>query len=524
MELAATVADLEENDEGMVITVEVPQNTSVGRYVVDSCSGTQLSLDTPRSSGARKVSSASLRIGSGGWKLKYQDFLPERKTGGAGGNWETTETFNKLVDAANAWLKMNGDVQVKTCQTMTWMSHDVKNLGSGEVMFMSKSVAENTPTYFLRGLRLWLVPRLLNKPYTLCCTDFQPDSTDLSIPHLVSRINAKIDHKQLKGDVITVETVSIPVIEGNVDTRMTKWTETMDNDVPYVFHLRVFHVQEQTTGKLSAASESSSFQIGIKDIVPMATEDGYEGFEDLVERGNAWLKEQPEQQSTIVNMQSIIAQRDNDCHMATGSACFYETPGINSPNAVDFFRILRIVYVIRSSSGQLDLDVQPTVCPINYETFTPELVRLKESSPKERLEKMNETFSKVIAFLRNSGVDVISAEMVSNPVQLYSPDDATHQSDEIRFLLTIRVFISGQVNRLDGSVRSIKRASVASRTSRTSSRARNSPMGDMDHPGPIFLKNVVSRRFPYRWLILAVSAISCMTVIVVVSVVYANKT
>jgi len=57
------------------------------------------------------------------------------------------------VDRANDWLDKNRDVQVKTCQTMTWMSHDSSRLGSGEFMISSKNFTENAVTYYLRGLR-----------------------------------------------------------------------------------------------------------------------------------------------------------------------------------------------------------------------------------------------------------------------------------------------------------------------------------------------------------------------------------
>lgn len=38
----------------------------------------------------------------------------------------------------------------------------------------------------------------------------------------------------------------------------------------------------------------------------METGDGYEGFEDLVERTNTWLKDQTD--VLIINMQSLMAQ------------------------------------------------------------------------------------------------------------------------------------------------------------------------------------------------------------------------
>jgi len=109
-------------------------------------------------------------------------------------------------------------------------------------------------------------------------------------------------------------------------------------------------------------------------------------------------------------------------------------PGVNSVNPVEMFRILRICYMFPPSAVVVDApaDAEPTVngepaaatgtrrspTPLSYETFTPELVRdleqLTESPTPpdpaavptrvvERMEMMKETFSKVIAFLRNTG-------------------------------------------------------------------------------------------------------------------------
>jgi len=42
----------------------------------------------------------------------------------------------------------------------------------------------------------------------------------------------------------------------------------------------------------------------------MATEDGYEGFEEMIERTNTWLKDQSD--ILVVNMQSIMVQKDDN--------------------------------------------------------------------------------------------------------------------------------------------------------------------------------------------------------------------
>ena len=43
------------------------------------------------------------------------------------------------------------------------------------------------------------------------------------------------------------------------------------------------------------------------------------------------------------------------------------------------------------------------------------------------------------------------------------------------------------------------------------------------HPGPIFLANVVTQQYRYRWMVAAISVFVTMTIIVVISVVYSNQ-
>jgi hypothetical protein len=119
--------------------------------------------------------------------------------------------------------------------------------------------------------------------------------------------------------------------------------------------------------------------------------------------------------------------------MDMGSACFHSMPGLNNDEPAEFFRILRVAY-IRPVGDILAVDI-PIIYPFTYESFMPELVRHKEyqqqqqtaataaapgagamtsstvtsltatvnGGSRERMERMKETFAKVIAYLRNSG-------------------------------------------------------------------------------------------------------------------------
>jgi len=48
---------------------------------------------------------------------------------------------------------------------------------------------------------------------------------------------------------------------------------------------------------------------GIKDLVPQQKKDSYEGFEDLIDRCNVWLKERTD--ILVINMQSVIVQKSD---------------------------------------------------------------------------------------------------------------------------------------------------------------------------------------------------------------------
>ena len=83
-------------------------------------------------------------------------------------------------------------------------------------------------------------------------------------------------------------------------------------------------------------------------------------------------------------------------------------PGINNEHPMEFFRILRVAFV--KPLGNLSGDL-PLLYPFTFQTFAPEVLRAKDpvtgststAAEASRMEKMKETFSKALAYLRTTG-------------------------------------------------------------------------------------------------------------------------
>ncbi|ESO11548.1 hypothetical protein HELRODRAFT_166549 [Helobdella robusta] len=469
----------------------------------------------------------------------------------------------KLIDRANEWMKKNPDSMIKSCETLTWMGSDPCGMKDGERMMVSKKLVDGATTVFLRGLRLWLVPRTCSKQQVLHFEDFTPAEHE-KLDQLVGRINRKIEHKHIAGKILSIETLNVPVSKSKVRNHVTVWTEDVELDTPYAFILRVFFNRESVRqlGKINLTLGPHE-DLGKSLFYSMPGINNFDPVEFFRILRIYTLKIKPPSNKKLTKKSS----NDTTTTTTTGNSVTTATNNDNHNGGTETDKLK-----MNDDDDDDDEDddnknnlphVLPVCCPFIYETFTPELMRERDSnaadlldtttttptsmivkgtnqqiplllqSPQpqhlitmERLEEMRETFSKVIAFLRNSGADVLGAETVMNPMQLYC--DEAGQDDEMKFLFTIRLYLTGQISQLmNGNTLAIKRV-----TSSTNLNNNNNGFGDSllkvpgakkHRPSPLFLRSVVSRQYKYRWLVLAISAFTCMTIIVVVSVVYSSK-
>ena len=145
-----------------------------------------------------------------------------------------------------------------------------------------------------------------------------------------------------------------------------------------------------------------------------------------------WCKVARDSTTTTTNEHRQRQQQQQQQRRQLGSNCFYTMPGLCSTDAVEFFRIVRIVYVKPSTSPVTDNNIEsPSVIyPINYETFIPDLVQRQQnaspsisssssSSTGLHVDKMKDTFAKVIAFLHQSGMNATSQFISSFSITIF---------------------------------------------------------------------------------------------------------
>lgn len=453
-------------------------------------------------------------------KIKYQDFFPEFYNTSKdirNETWMRTSDFKMLLESANKWLSENPGIELKSCESVIWSSDDVRDLITpSDLMVTSICLEEDRPTFFILGLRLWYLASTSAKVRAITILEFIPMATDSTIQDLVRQIDTDIR----SDDILNLETLSLPLLSGYLDSNLTSWKENMDYTTTHAYFLRLYLMKDKVTSdKISPVIS----HLSIEDFVPRLNDDGtYEGFSELLQRCNDW---NGTNDVTIVNLQSIFAKEDSVQHEDTGKSCFFEKPGINHPGSIDYFRILRVVYMTGVSWPFVD-NLENNVfrksgsetLPIFYEMFTPELLKAppigegggmakRLSVPRgPTIEGMSMTFAKMADFVSEGDLEVVSVEMVSNPVQFRFDES----KNGLKFLFSIRLFYRTRNYRRESKIigASPKKVQVNARQTR---------------PGPIFLKNVVSQKFPYRWLMLSLSAFASMTIIVVISIIYSHK-
>jgi len=69
------------------------------------------------------------------------------------------------------------------------------------------------------------------------------------------------------GHILTVETISTPIVNGKLDCRITRWSENIVDDCPYVFSIRVFHSRHSDGQHSKHSNIIDAAKIGMYDFL-----------------------------------------------------------------------------------------------------------------------------------------------------------------------------------------------------------------------------------------------------------------
>lgn len=388
--------------------------------------------------GSPSVSSVT-SYGQASMKLSYMDFIPQVIKKRLIGKDEY-EKFSSLLNRANAWLVEHADVQLISCETVTWFGVSHKEI------FSDSSAFRKVPmTTFMRGLRFWYMTKVIPSPsrgtqatqVVQCQTFFARPSETFTM--LLTHVNEQLSSMTCAGRILGIETVRMHTVDGMVRTEDTFWKEDIGDTKQVTFAFRIYIILCPMEGYES---------IGYQDFVPSRTNrnkenKGYELYADLMDRATRWVARQ--QRVRFTNVQTIsIKIKKNVSSEERGS--FTE----HGQRTTNFLNIIRTYFVIHHGA--------PTSIPapdarLTYRTFSPVQVGFATSSVPAKYEDVRTLLDRINHWLQITGAKVFSIETV--PVRLPSGARQTLGPEATfvpnrdggsaagKFLFHIRVYLSG---------------------------------------------------------------------------------
>ncbi|UYV80869.1 ZC3H11A [Cordylochernes scorpioides] len=285
--------------------------------------------------------------------LSVMDFLPYCLNDGGIFSQPKYQPFRELMDRANHWLQNHSHLEVKTCESVEFkLGEDIESMTYLETC--------HGVNQFIRGLRLWLVPRLdpSRPPQYLKHLNLVPDPEE-TLDDVLLRFNQLMETVPLPGRILTVETQEMKVpSSGAFDPDKSNWSEMGNHERHFIFVLRIFFEYGPPAHE----------DLGVRDFVPHILNKElpfYETFSQLVKRASAWCSRQEllrvcHAQSVEIKIKDGVADSRK---MSYTEHCMRNT---------HYLRILRIAFTQPSLQWSHEL-VSPPRLLLSCKTFFPSL-------------------------------------------------------------------------------------------------------------------------------------------------------
>lgn len=380
-------------------------------------------------------------------KLNSMDFIPRIIRKRLIGKNEY-ETFSSLVDRANSWLDEHSDVQLISCETLTWFGVSHKDIFSD-----SSSFRKVPSTTFMRGLRFWYMTNVIPSPnrgvrnsQVVQCQTFAARPTE-TFTVLMTRVNEHLSTAAAVGRILTVETVRMNLVDGSIRTEDTFWKEDIGDTKQVSFAFRIFTILSSMQGYEA---------IGYQDFVPSRTNrnkdnKGFELYADLMDRATRWIARQ--QGVRFTNVQTIGVKIKKN--VTSEERCTFTEHG---QRATNFLNVIRAYFVIQHGGG--GAPAAPSAdTRLTYRTFSPfqiatDRTGVASSNVPAKYEDMRGLLERINHWLQLTGAKLFSIETlpVRVPSDKFSPTlgpEATFLNNREdgapsgRFLFHIRIYLTG---------------------------------------------------------------------------------
>ncbi|XP_060595194.1 uncharacterized protein LOC132749465 [Ruditapes philippinarum] len=366
--------------------------------------------------------------------MTFVDFLPLLLESAESNNdTPMYAEFSTVLEQANQWLKGNPAFKAMKLESI------IKKMADRDVVDLDQ-VVHHESTYgvnkYLRGLRLWLAPRLdssepvqeigylttLPEPVDESNAEavlsmFRPSRFRVGggVPSycgmndMMLQLNKFLKKKPIPGSILNVETVKVKYDDQGskcLDTEKMCWADCGKEDRIYIYAIRLYYV----------AGKPAFETLGYHDEIPVCINNWelvskirFCPFTQVVQRAKNWLKTQ--KGIRVVNMQTveIFSDRTNK-----GEAkVHHDISGHGEAAGQDtqFARVLRLFFIQDSKS---------TECTYSALNLTTRLfIPSRHGQWGKNCETFSKTMQRVITWLQLTKTPIFGVETVNYQ---FSPD------------------------------------------------------------------------------------------------------
>ncbi|XP_054709337.1 uncharacterized protein LOC129219042 [Uloborus diversus] len=386
--------------------------------------------------------------------LTFIDFLPKCREPGGLFSKPVFETFRTVVDRANEWHRLNPQWEIKTCESVEFKNKG-ENVDYEKMTYFEHGEGE---TWFIRGLRLWIVKRdsTNERIREIGFINIVPEersekgrfSTSFErLQDVISKFNSKITENPIPGRIVTIESQEMKMTTmGEFDPDQSNWEERGNMNKRFIFIIRIFFEIMNGIPEEIGVADFSPDVVKKRGIFSLPE---YEPFSNVVKKASDWCAQHTGLK--FVNAQSLEIKipADSSGDDVDTQKMHYTEHGSRS---TFYIRIVRVAYTKIVQDVNISKKQPSSLTQLTCKTFVPEQLSTGLFVPE--FENLTKTKQRISAWVKATGALVVSAETAA--VRVSTGGEAKHgpeasftfnetEKDEY-WIFVIRLYLNGQYN------------------------------------------------------------------------------